>query len=392
MRIFRNKRALGSYGLSWEKNNKKTNPYPLIPNPLRSKTALVSFALAVLLSGCGNFGAGNTGSTGSAKSSSKEPQINFTETIKVYNAAEYIDKTTVADFEREFQIKVVYEEFESNEDLYEKIAGSPGAYDVLVPSDYTVDRLIKEGKLEKLDKSNIPNISNISPDYLAPEYDRGNDYTVPYMVGTLGILYNKRLVSAPVDSWEALWDARYRGGILMWDSMRDCLGATLKALGFSMNSSDDAQLAQAKARLTAQRPLVKAYAEEEIRDMMIADEGTVALMYSGEAKTAVDQNPNLAYVIPKEGGNKWVDGFVVVKGTQHLDAAEKFINFMCRPQIAVRNMTKTGYTSPIPGAWAEFGDNGIMFPTKEELERCEAFLYSAGATQKYAELWQAVRG
>ena len=360
----------------------------------KNKRALMAaiFAIAVLTSGCNDMGTGNKGGASSAKTASKETPINYTETIKVFNAGEYMDKTTVQDFEREFQIKVVYEEFESNEDLYDKIAGNPGAYDVLVPSDYTVDRLIKEGKLEKLDKSKLTNIPNISPDYLAPEYDPGNDYVIPYMVGTLGILYNKKLVSAPVDSWEALWDTKYRGGILMWNSMRDCLGAALKVLGFSMNSSDDAQLAQSKTRLTEQRKLVKAYAEEEIRDMMIADEGTVALMYSGEAKTAVDQNPNLAYVIPKEGGNKWVDGFVVVKGTQHLDAAQKFINFMCRPQIAVRNMTKTGYTSPVSGAWTEFGDNPIMFPAKEELERCEAFLYNAGATQKYTQIWQAVRG
>ena len=140
-----------------------------------------------------------------------------------------------------------------------------------------------------------------------------------------------------------------------------------------------------------QSSILRGYAEEESRDAMIADEGALALVYSGEAKFAIDQNPNLAYVIPKEGSNKFVDGFVIVKGTKHKEAAEKFINFMCRSNIAVRNMTSTGYTSPIKGAWDEFGNNKIMFPTQEELARCESFLYDEKATQSYTKIWQSVR-
>jgi len=315
----------------------------------------------------------------------------YSEILKVYNASEYIDKTTIADFEKEYKIRVEYSEFESNENMYNEVVKNPSAYDVLIPSDYTIDRLIKEGRLAKLDKEKVPNIANVAKEYLNPEYDSNNDYVVPYMVGTLGILYNKSLVSSPVDSWTALWDSQYKGKILMWDSMRDCLGATLKMLGYSVNSNNDKELAEAKSRLISQRSLVQGYLEEETRDILIAEEGILAIVYSGEAKIAIDQNPNLAYVIPNEGSNKWVDGFVIMKDTKHLDSAEKFINFMCRPNIAVRNMTKTGYTSPILGAWAEFGNNKIMFPTAEELERCEAFLYNAEATQKYNKIWSDVR-
>lgn len=314
------------------------------------------------------------------------------EVLKVYNASEYIDRTTIADFEKEFNIEVVYDEFDSNEEMYDIIAENPKAYDVLVPSDYTIDRLIQEDRLAKIDLNRISNLSYIAPQYLNPDYDPGNDYVVPYMVGTLGILYNKKLVSAPIESWTSLWDSQYRGKILMWDSMRDVMGLTLKMLGFSMNTNDDNELAQAKARLITQLPLVQAYAGDEIRDIMIADEGTLALVYSGDAKTAVDQNPNLAYVIPKDGSNKWVDGFVILKNTEHLEAAENFINFMCRPNIAIRNMTKTGYTSPVFLAWDEFGDNPIMFPVAEDLNRCEPFLYNKEATQKYSKIWTEVRG
>lgn len=346
----------------------------------KSILLITLFAMTIGLSGCNNVNEVN------------EVTIDIREVLRVYNASEYIDKTTIADFEKEFNIKVVYDEFESNEDMYDAIVSNPKAYDVLVPSDYTIDRLIKEDRLAKINPNKVPNISNVAQEYLKPEYDSNNDFVVPYMVGTLGILYNKRFVSEPIDSWSSLWDNKYSGKVLMWDSMRDVVGVALKMLGYSMNSNNDKELEEAKARLISQRSIVQAYGGDEIRDIMIADEAIVALIYSGDAKTAIDENPNLAYVIPKEGANKWVDGFVIVKDTEHLEAAEKFINFMCRANIAIRNMTKTGYTSPIFGAWGEFGDNKIMFPQEEELVRCESFLYDKEATQKYFKLWKEVRG
>lgn len=315
-------------------------------------------------------------------------RINYTETLKVYNASEYIDETTIADFEREFAVKVEYAEFESNEDMYSEISKNPNAYDVLIPSDYTVDRLIKEGKIEKLDKNKVTNIANVAEEYLSPVYDSANDYIVPYMVGTVGILYNKKYVTGSVDSWTVLFEPQYKGKVLMIDSQRDSIGSMLKMLGFSLNSSDDTELAQVKSELQAMR---FTYGESEIiRDKLVAGEGVLGVVYSGDAKTAIDRNPDLAYFIPKEGSNKWVDGFVIMKNTQHLEAAQKFINFMCRPNIAVRNMTKIGYTSPIKGAWSEFSSNKIMFPGQEELNRCEAFLYDAQATEKYDKLWKEI--
>ena len=326
-----------------------------------------------------------------AQANKPEEKINYVGEINVYNAAEYMDQSTIKDFEKEFKIKVNYKEFESNELMYNDFVKNSDKYDVLVPSDYMIDRLIKENRLEKINKSNITNLSNIADEYLNPEYDKNNEYVVPYMTGTLGILYNKKMVSEKVDSWDILFDSKYKGQIWMWNSLRDVIGMALKKQGHSMNSTDDAELNQAKQALIAQAKILKGYAEEESRDAMIADEGALALVYSGEAKFAIDQNPNLEYVIPKEGSNKFVDGFVIVKNAKNKEAAEKFINFMCRANIAVRNMTSTGYTSPVKGAWGEFGNNKIMFPSQEELSRCEAFLYDAQATEKYNKMWKEIK-
>ena len=345
---------------------------------------------AGLFAGCTQTNTNNSDKTNSNNTSEKPVKINYTETLKVYNASEYIDETTISDFEKEFAIKIEYYEFDSNEDMYGEISANPNEYDVLVPSDYMIDRLIKENKLEKLDKTKVTNIANVAEEYLNPVYDPNNDYVIPYMVGTLGILYNKYYVKDTVDSWTLLFDAKYKDKVLLLDSQRDTIGATLKMLGYSLNSGDDNELSQVKSKLQDIR-YNAAYDESEvIRDKMVAGEGVLGVVYSGDAKTAADRNPDLAYVIPKEGSNKWVDGFVIMKNTKHLDAAEKFINFMCRPNIAVRNMTKTGYTSPIKGAWSEFGGNKIMFPTEEELARCEAFLYDANAAAKYDKLWNEV--
>lgn len=333
-----------------------------------------------------------TSSSNTKKISTKvDEKIDYIGEVKVYNAAEYMNESTIKDFEKQYKIKVIYKEFESNESMYDDISKNTSNYDILVPSDYMIDRLIKENRLEKINKLNIPNFSNIAKEYLNPEYDKENNYMVPYMTGTLGILYNKKIVTEPVTSWNILWDSKYKGQIWLWDSQRDVIGMALKKLGYSMNSNNENELNEAKQALITQSKLLRGYAEEEARDAMIADEGALALVYAGEAKFAIDQNPNLAYVIPDEGSNKFVDGFVIVKDAKNKENAEKFINFMCGSNIAVRNMTSTGYTSPIKGAWYEFGNNKIMFPSDEELSRCEAFLYDAQATNKYNKIWKEVR-
>ena len=333
-------------------------------------TLLVVLAMIVPLAACGSNGK---------------------QTLTVYNAGSYIDKTTISDFEKEYNCNVVYDEYNSPEDCYVKVAKSDTPYDVVCVCDYMIDRMIQEGLLAKLDKSQIPNLSGISPDYLAPSYDPNNDYSVPYMVGTLGILYNKTMVSSTPTSWGCLWDPQYSGNILMIDAMREAIGVTANLLGYSMSTDDDSQLAAIKQKLIDQKPLVQAYTADDTPDKMIAGEAALSVYYSGEAYGAIQENPDLDYVIPEEGSSKWVDAWTVLKTSKEQTLANEFINFMSSTDIAVRNMTETGYTSAVSAAWASFDDNPIMFPSSDVLSKCQTYSYSADATVKYNDLWTAVR-
>lgn len=314
-------------------------------------------------------------------------------TLKIYNAGKYIDPTVIDEFEQQYNCRVIYDEFDSNESMYVQIANDSYTYDLVVPSDYTIDRLIQEDRVVKLDKSLIPNIGNIDSSYLNPVYDPNNDYSIPYMVGTVGILYNKSINVDEKDvSYDMLFDQKYKGQIFMLDSVRDALGVALINLGYSVNETDSAKLEEAKDLLIKQKPLVQAYITDEMVDKMIAGEGLMTLAYSGEAAYAMSQSDELTYAVPKEGSNKWVDGFVILKTGQQQELAMKFINFMCQPEIAQRNMIETGYVSPVTGTSPEFeSDTEVYYPSAETLAKCESFTYSAEVTEKYTDLWTNVQ-
>ena len=319
-----------------------------------------------------------------------------TPVLKVYNAGKYIDPTVIEEFEELYNCKVVYDEFDSNESMYVQIANNTYTYDIVVPSDYYIDRLIQEGRAEKLDKSRIPNAANLDGQYLNPVYDQGNNYSIPYMVGTIGILYNKAKTGVEEEdvTFGMLFDKKYKGQIFMLDSVRDALGAALIHLGYSVNSTDEKELEEAKNLLIKQKPLVQAYITDEMVDKMVAGEGLLTLAYSGEAAYALslDENDELSYAVPKEGSNKWVDGFVILKTGKQKDLAHKFIDFMCSQDIAQRNMIETGYVSPVLDTEPEEeSDTEVYYPRAETLANCEAFTYSAKVTEKYTDIWLSVQ-
>ena len=237
------------------------------------------------------------------------------EKVYVYNWGEYIDEEVLELFEKRTGIKVVYEEFEMNEDMYPKIKNDAVRYDVVCPSDYMIQKMIDEDLLAEINYENIPNIKNIDPAYLksAEKFDPGNKYSVPYCWGTLGILYNKTMINEPIDSWSALFDEKYSGNLLMIDSVRDAFGIALVYLGYDINSTDEAQLNEAKALLQQQYPLVQAYVVDQVRDKMIGGDAALGVIYSGEAIYTARENPDLEYVVPKEGSNVWIDGWVIPK-------------------------------------------------------------------------------
>lgn len=329
----------------------------------------------------------------------KESDVLNDEKLVVYNWGEYIDPEVLTMFEEETGIDIVYEEFETNEILYPKISSGAIAYDVICPSDYMIQRMIENDLLSEINFDNIPNLKNIGKQYLeqSRQFDPENKYSVPYCWGTVGILYNKMMVDEPVDSWSILWDPKYKDNILMQDSVRDAFGVTLKYLGYSLNSIDLDELTEAKNLLIEQKPLVQAYVIDQVRDKMIGNEAALGVIYSGEAIYTQKENPNLEYVIPKEGSNIWIDSWVIPKNAEHKENAEKFINFLCRPDIALMNFEYITYSTPNEAARELIEDESIRnseiaFPDLSKYDNLETFQYlGTEADQVYGDLWNKVK-
>ncbi len=317
------------------------------------------------------------------------------QTLTVYNWGDYIDESVLDEFEEEFNVKVIYDTFSTNEDMYVKLKSGGSNYDVAFPSDYMIERMIKEDMLEKVDMSKIDNYKYIDDQFKNLEFDPNNEYSVPYMWGTVGILYNETMVTEPVDSWDILWDEKYEGQILMMDSQRDSIGITLKKLGYSLNSRNAEELDLAKEELIKQKPLVMAYVVDEVKDMMIGEEAALAVVWSGDAVVMIDENENLNYVVPKEGSNLWFDNMVIPKGSENKELAEEFINFMTRPEIALKNAEYIGYSTPNTETMElldeETRNDEVAYPSDEVIENCEVFLDPSDFLKEYDRIWTEIK-
>lgn len=322
-----------------------------------------------------------------------------TGSLKVYNWGEYMDPQVLELFEKETGISVTYDEYETNESMYPIIAKGAADYDLICPSDYMIQKMSDEGLLEPINWSRIPNAKNIDDQYFefARGYDENNTYSMPYLWGTVGILYNKKMVKGPIDSWGVLWDTRYQDDILMQKSVRDAFGVALKYLGYSLNTTDEAQLDEAKQKLLEQKHsgVVQAYVVDEVRDKMIAGEAAVGVIYSGEALTCMEENEDLAYVIPKEGSNLWMDNFAIVKGAKNKENAEKFLNFLCRPEIMKMNFEYITYSVPSSKAREllpdEYKNSTIAFPALDSLKNCEVLKYvGKDGDSLYNQKWKEI--
>ena len=330
--------------------------------------------------------------------SSKE-DLGGTNQVIVYNWGEYLDPEVITIFEEETGINVVYEEFETNEIMYPKVQSGAIAYDVVCPSDYMIQRMIENDLLAELNFDNIPNAKNIGAEYFkqSRQFDAENKYSIPYCWGTVGILYNKTIVDEPIDSWSVLWDKKYKDNILMQDSVRDAFAVALKYKGYSLNSTDLDELEEAKQLLIDQKPLVQAYVIDQVRDKMIGNEAAIGVIYSGEAIYTQLENPDLEYVIPKEGSNVWIDSWVIPKNAKHKENAEAFLNFLCRPDIAKMNFDYITYSTPNTAARELIEDpavknSKIAFPAAEELERCETFQFLGDKNDTlYNRLWREIK-
>ena len=319
--------------------------------------------------------------------------------VYVYNWGEYIDPETITMFEEETGIKVIYDEFETNETMYPKVEAGASTYDVICPSDYMIQKMIDNDMLQELNFENMPNATaNIGAQYYeqATAFDPGNKYSVPYCWGTVGILYNKTMVSEPVSSWSILWDEKYSDSILMQDSVRDAFMVALKLNGNSMNSMNKEELKAAKNLLIEQKPIVQAYVVDQVRDKMIGGEAALGVIYSGEAIYTQRENPDLEYVIPEEGTNVWIDGWVIPKNAPNKENAEKFIDFMCRADIALMNFDYITYSTPNDAARELIQDEDIKnskiaFPDLSQYNHLETFTYLGEEGDKlYNSLWKEI--
>ena len=322
------------------------------------------------------------------------------ESINVYNWGEYIDQDVLDMFYDETGIKVNYTTYDSNETMYSKIVSGAASYDVVVPSDYMISKMAQEGLLAELDFNNIPNYKYIGDEYKGLEYDPDEKYSVSYTWGTVVIIYNTKFVDeedVEDESVNLLWNEKYAGKILMFDNPRDAFGLALKKAGYSLNSLNENDWSEAQKLLKEQKPLVQAYVMDQIFDKMASEEAWIAPYYAGDAYTIQQDNPDISFYLPKEGSNFFTDAMCVLKSSQNKENAEKFINFMCRTDIALMNAEEIGYGTPQTEAYKlldeEVSSNELLYPSTEKLRnQTEVFInLPSNISMLQSALWTSLK-
>ena len=278
-------------------------------------------------------------------------------TLNVYNWGLYISDGSdesvdiLSAFTELTGIEVNYTTYDTNESLYAKLKSGGADYDVIIPSDYMIGKMINEGMLEKLNFDNIPNMAKIGEQYKGLDYDPNDEYSVPYTWGVVGLVYNTTMVDEAPTSWDAMWDEKYENSILMFNNSRDAFAIAAKRLGMSMNPTTVEEVNTIAEELKAQKSLVQAYVMDEIFDKMEGGEAALAPYYAGDALVMMDENPDLGFVIPEEGTNYFVDAMCIPAGSKNKEAAEMFINYMCETSVGVANCDYIGYSTPITEVW-----------------------------------------
>lgn len=321
------------------------------------------------------------------------------ETLKVFNWGVYIDDTVISDFEDLYNVNVIYDNYDSNESMYTKLQ-SGEVYDVLVPTDWMVQRLISETKLQKIDLTKLSNLDNVDPGLLNRSFDPNNQYSVPYFWGNIGIIYNKNNVYAAdlEDGWLLLNNPKYKDQIYIYDSERDVFMIAEKALGYSVNTTDEAQINAAFELLkeinTTTKPV---YAVEDLIDAMVNEQKDIAVSFSGDAAYILSQNENMAFFVPEEGTNIWIDSMVIPADAKNVDLAHKWIDYMLDAEVALKNTEYVGYTSPVVSAYEAVVAPGGMYEgidayvPRLDNPLDESYNYDAALKQKLADLWIRVK-
>ena len=336
---------------------------------MKKSLALLSAAALTLgaLSGCGGTQSGTADDPGAADKG----------VVNVYNWGVYIDESVLEDFTAETGIKVVYDTFESNEAMYGVLKNEGASYDVVIPSDYMISRMIEEDMLEPLNFDNIPNFEDVDPALKNPDYDPENLYSVPYMWGLLGVIYNTTMVEETPSSWDIMFDEDYAGQILMFNNSRDAIGIALKQLGYSYNTTDENQIKEAVDLLIQQKPLVQSYVMDDIFEKMQSGSAAIGAYYYGDFLTMQEVNPDLAFCLPEEGTNLYVDAMCIPKNAENKENAEIFINYMCSTAAGLKNCEEIWYSSPLLSVREELdpevSGDPYAYPDESILAQCESF-------------------
>ncbi|MBP2623132.1 ABC transporter substrate-binding protein [Streptococcus oricebi] len=302
---------------------------------------------------------------------------NASNKLVIFNWGDYIDPELLKDFTKETGIQVQYETFDSNESMYTKIKQGGTTYDIAIPSEYMISKMMSEKLLVPLDSSKIKGLENIGSDFLDQPFDPKNRYSVPYFWGTLGIIYNSELVKEAPEHWEDLWRSDYKNEIMLIDGAREVMGLGLNSLGYSLNSKNEQELQETVDKLYSLTPNIKAIVADEMKGYMIQNNAAIGVSFSGEARQMLDKNDKLRYVVPPEASNLWFDNIVIPKTVKNKEAAYQFINFMLRPENAYKNALYVGYSTPNLPAKAmlpkEIQEDEAFYPKEETMKRLEVY-------------------
>lgn len=347
---------------------------------MKKLMAVLAAALLIVAAGCG----GN-----SDKASKKK-----NDELSIFIWGGYIPDDVIKEFEEEFGIDVLVSNYNDNDEMLTKLKSGAVDYDLVTPTDWMVGRMMKEDLLEELDMDNIPNFKNIADEFQEREFDPGNKYSVPYVYGSLGIVYNKEKVDTP-KSWDDLWNPKYKGHVLVQETERAVISAALQSLGADYNHPSDDELAEAKEKLSKLHPNVLAYTNSPAAEL-VSEEAWIGEALSDQAAKAINENPNLSYVLPEEGGILWMDNWVIPNTAKNKKAAEEFINFMLRPEVSKKATEEMGGSNPNQAAVElmddEIKDNPASYPSSEMLENATWYEYLDPKTAKKMQyMWKEIR-
>jgi spermidine/putrescine-binding periplasmic protein potD len=350
---------------------------------------LVSLIVAILAMVAILFGVKNMlqakESTEEVETSSEQQQL------FLFNWGNYIDPELIKEFEAETGIQVIYETFDSNDAMEAKLKQGGTRYDIVFPSESSITKLVNQNLLQKLDHSKIKGLENISPFLLNSPVDKGNQYTVPYFWGTVGIMVNTKYIDPEsIQTWNDLWKEDFKNKVLVLDGNREALGMALQSLGYSLNSKNEDELKAAEQKLKELKPNVRAVLNEEIKTMMKLEEAPIGMGYSGDAAAVAEENPNVQYILPKDGSAVWTDNFAIAHTAVNIEGAYAFINFMLRPENAARNAEYVGYSTPNEKAKElmdpEVTSDETYYPSEEIINSLEHYEYLGNDwIQKYNE-------